>query len=184
MRTDSKCLRRMICIFIADGDVLRAVLPYTAQQFRRALIMPNTTSPILNERDVMNYRDQIALAAYGSGHPEFEPLMSIQITEHTTPETIRWALVAGASRGKNASAGVDGLCESEVADLLQPFKKQWQKRFPESPPPPNFASGETGPKSFFQSIRSGSAPYGIVFETHRRHRADYCRFPSRLLEGP
>jgi dihydroorotase len=103
-------------LHLRDGDVLRAVLPYTAQQFRRALIMPNTTSPILNERDVMNYRDQIALAAYGSGHPEFEPLMSIQITEHTTPETIRWALVAGAVAGKVYPRGMTTNSENGVLD--------------------------------------------------------------------
>ncbi len=84
-------------LHLRSGEMLRAVLPHTARQFKRAIIMPNTTPPVLNDVDVRAYRQEIVTAPNCSG---FEPLMTIQIIEATTPETIFQAKAAGAGAGK------------------------------------------------------------------------------------
>ena len=84
-------------LHLRSGEMLRAVLPHTARQFKRAIIMPNTTPPVLNDVDVRAYRQAIVTTPNCSG---FEPLMTIQIIEATTPETIIKAKAAGAIAGK------------------------------------------------------------------------------------
>jgi dihydroorotase len=84
-------------LHLRSGEMLRAVLPHTARQFKRAIIMPNTTPPILNDGDVRKYRQEIISAPGSLG---FKPLMTIQIIEATTPETIFKAKAAGAVAGK------------------------------------------------------------------------------------
>jgi dihydroorotase len=79
------------------GEMLRAVLPHTARQFKRAVIMPNITPPVLKDGDMRAYREEILTVANGSG---FEPLMTIQVIEETEPETIFNAKAAGAVAGK------------------------------------------------------------------------------------
>ncbi|MEQ8826609.1 MAG: dihydroorotase, partial [Parvibaculum sp.] len=57
-----------------DGDVMRAVVPYTARRFARAIVMPNLTPPITTTEMAAAYRDRI-LAAVPEG-VRFTPLMT------------------------------------------------------------------------------------------------------------
>lgn len=78
------------------GDMLRLVVPHTASQFSRALVMPNTTPPVRTADDVARYRREILDAA----GPEFTPLMTIKLLPETTPDTIRVAKGAGVVAAK------------------------------------------------------------------------------------
>jgi dihydroorotase len=85
-------------LHLRTGEMLRNVLPHTARHFKRATIMPNTVPPVLNADDLVRYHKEILAAALDE--PGFEPLMTIQILETTTPETVFKAHEAGAVAGK------------------------------------------------------------------------------------
>ena len=99
-------------VHLREGAVLRTVAKYTAEDFYRALVMPNLTRPIRTAEDVVRYKQEI-MAAVG---PErnFEPLMTFKIFPDTDPHTIK-ALAGCATAGKiypkglthNAHDGVD-----------------------------------------------------------------------------
>jgi dihydroorotase len=73
-------------VHLRDGAMLRAVLPYTARQFARGIIMPNLVPPVTMVADAMAYRARI-LAARPAGS-DFEPLMTCYLTDRTTPGEI------------------------------------------------------------------------------------------------
>jgi dihydroorotase len=76
-----------------DGDVMRAVVPYTARQFARAIVMPNLTPPITTTEMAAAYRDRI-LAAVPEG-ARFMPLMTCYLTDTTDVDD----LARGAGEG-------------------------------------------------------------------------------------
>jgi dihydroorotase len=73
-------------LHLRDGAALKAVLPHTARQFARAVIMPNLKPPVRLVADAAAYRDRI-LAAVPEGQ-QFEPLMTLYLTDNTSPEEI------------------------------------------------------------------------------------------------
>jgi dihydroorotase len=73
-------------LHLRDGAALKAVLPHTARQFARAIIMPNLKPPVRLVAEAAAYRDRI-LAAVPVGH-QFEPLMTLYLTDNTRPEEI------------------------------------------------------------------------------------------------
>jgi dihydroorotase len=73
-------------LHLRDGAALKAVLPHTARQFARAIIMPNLKPPVRSVADAAAYRDRI-LAAVPEGQ-QFEPLMTLYLTDNTSPEEI------------------------------------------------------------------------------------------------
>lgn len=73
-------------LHLRDGEALKAVLPHSARQFARAIVMPNLKPPIRTVADAAAYRDRI-LAAIPVGQT-FEPLMTLYLTDNTTPEEI------------------------------------------------------------------------------------------------
>lgn len=83
-------------VHVRQDEVLKRVLPATARDFGRAIIMPNTNPPICTESDLRVYRNEIMEVA----PPGFEPLMTIYLTQHTTPENILEAGRAGAVAAK------------------------------------------------------------------------------------
>ncbi len=95
------------------GEMLRTVAPHTAAQFARALVMPNTDPPILLAADALVYRDEIRQAT----GPDFEPLMTIQITDSTTPEVVREARDSGVVAGKVYPRGVTTNSHNGVTDF-------------------------------------------------------------------
>ncbi|MEO0826977.1 MAG: dihydroorotase [Cyanobacteria bacterium J06639_16] len=73
-------------LHVRDGAVLKAVLPHTVRQFARAIIMPNLKPPVRSVADAAAYRDRI-IAAIPTGK-RFEPLMTLYLTDNTTPQDI------------------------------------------------------------------------------------------------
>lgn len=70
-----------------DGAAMRDVVPHTARQFARAVVMPNLKPPVTTVAEALAYRDRI-LAALPEGGA-FEPLMTLYLTDATPPEEIR-----------------------------------------------------------------------------------------------
>lgn len=68
-------------LHLRDGDMLRAVLPYTSRDFARAIIMPNLVPPVVTAADARAYRDRIIAAIPGAD--DFTPLMTLYLTEDT-----------------------------------------------------------------------------------------------------
>src|SRR5580693_7890116 len=73
-------------IHLRDGAMLRAVLPFTAAQFARGIIMPNLVPPVTTVAAAAAYRERI-LAARPAGSA-FQPLMTCYLTDTTTPDEI------------------------------------------------------------------------------------------------
>lgn len=70
-----------------DGAAMRDVVPHTAKQFARAIVMPNLKPPVTTVAEALAYRDRI-LAALPEGS-DFQPLMTLYLTDATPPEEIR-----------------------------------------------------------------------------------------------
>ena len=73
-------------VHLRDGEVLNAVLGYTARQFARAIVMPNLATPITNISSAKTYRDRIN-AANTMGY-NFTPLMTCYLTDNSDPDEI------------------------------------------------------------------------------------------------
>ena len=81
-------------LHVRDGEALRAVLAHSARRFARAIIMPNLRPPIASTQSALAYRERIR-AALPRG-ARFEPLMTLYLTEETTPDQVRSASASGA----------------------------------------------------------------------------------------
>ena len=81
-------------LHLRDGDVLADVVPHSARQFARAIVMPNLRPPVTDTAQALAYRQRI-LAALPAG-VDFEPLMTLYLTESTTPQEIDRAADSGA----------------------------------------------------------------------------------------
>jgi len=73
-------------LHLRDGAAMASVLPYSARQFARAIIMPNLKPPVTTVALAAAYRDRI-LRALAPG-TRFEPLMTLYLTDNTTPAEI------------------------------------------------------------------------------------------------
>jgi dihydroorotase len=71
-------------VHLRDGDMLRLVAPFTAQQFGRAIVMPNLVPPVTTVAAASAYRDRIREAA----GPGFEPLMTCYLTDEADADEI------------------------------------------------------------------------------------------------
>ncbi|MEM9234901.1 MAG: dihydroorotase [Pseudomonadota bacterium] len=74
-------------LHLRDGNMLAAVVGYTARQFARAIVMPNLSPPVTNVAAAQAYRERI-LAALPEG-ADFTPLMTAYLTDDTDPDEIR-----------------------------------------------------------------------------------------------
>lgn len=103
-------------LHLRDGAALEAVLPFTAQRFARAIVMPNLTPPVTTTAAALAYRDRI-LAALPAG-ARFTPLMTLYLTDLTTPAEIDRAVGSGAVYGaKLYPAGATTHSEAGVTDV-------------------------------------------------------------------
>ncbi|MEM8725534.1 MAG: dihydroorotase [Pseudomonadota bacterium] len=86
--TDSLMIRRPDDwhLHFRDGDIMRGVVPYTARQFARAIVMPNLTPPVTNTALAAAYRERI-LAAVPEG-VNFIPLMTCYLTDTTDADDL------------------------------------------------------------------------------------------------
>jgi dihydroorotase len=71
-------------VHLRDGAMLRAVAPYTARQFARAIVMPNLVPPVTTVEAASAYRERIVAAA----GPGFTPLMTCYLTDDISPDEI------------------------------------------------------------------------------------------------
>jgi dihydroorotase len=76
-----------------DGDIMRGVVPYTARQFARAIVMPNLSPPVTSVEACAAYRDRI-LAAVPDGM-DFSPLMTAYLTDAATGEELARGFAEG-----------------------------------------------------------------------------------------
>ena len=106
-------------LHVRDGEALKAVLPFTAQQFGRAIIMPNLRPPITTAEQAVAYRQRI-LAAVPAG-ARFEPLMTLYLTDNTPPEEIRRAKAAGVVALKLYPAGATTNSDAGVTDIRRTY---------------------------------------------------------------
>ncbi|KAB0633317.1 dihydroorotase [Burkholderia stagnalis] len=105
-------------LHVRDGDMLAAVLPHTARQFGRAIIMPNLKPPVTTTAQAQAYRERI-LAAVPAG-VTFEPLMTLYLTDNTPPDEIRRARESGFVHGvKLYPAGATTNSDHGVTDLAK-----------------------------------------------------------------
>ncbi|MBJ7901008.1 MAG: dihydroorotase [Cyanobacteria bacterium RI_101] len=103
-------------LHLRDGAALKAVLPHTARQFARAVVMPNLKPPVRSVADAAAYRERI-LAALPAGS-QFEPLMTLYLTENTRPEEIVAAKASSFVKAvKYYPAGATTNSDLGVADL-------------------------------------------------------------------
>lgn len=80
-------------LHLRDGAMLAGVLPYTARQFARGIVMPNLSPPVVSVADVAAYRDRI-VAALPEGMA-FEPLMTCYLTDNSDPDEIERGTAEG-----------------------------------------------------------------------------------------
>jgi dihydroorotase len=80
-------------LHLRDGAQLEAVLPFTVERFARALVMPNLKPPMVDTAGLAEYRARI-LAAVPPG-ADFEPLMTLYLTDRTTRQEIARARASG-----------------------------------------------------------------------------------------
>lgn len=105
-------------LHLRDGDMLAAVLPHTARQFARAIVMPNLKPPVTTTAQAQAYRERI-LAALPAGMA-FEPLMTLYLTDNTAPDEIRRARDSGFVHGvKLYPAGATTNSDHGVSDLAK-----------------------------------------------------------------
>src|ERR1700756_4521240 len=107
-------------IHVRDGDALKTVVPHTAAQFARALVMPNHTPPVTTAAQAKLYRERI-LAAVPQG-VAFEPLMTLYLTDNLPPDEIRRAKDAGVVAVKLSPAGATTNSDAGVTDIRKTYR--------------------------------------------------------------
>lgn len=111
-------------LHLRDGAMLRAVLPWTAAHFARAIIMPNLVPPVVTGADAAAYRTRI-MQALPEG-ADFTPLMTLYLTEETDADDVAAAHADGliaavklypAGATTNSASGVSDF--TRVQDVLE-----------------------------------------------------------------
>lgn len=107
-------------LHVRDGAALAAVVPDTARQFARAIIMPNLKPPVTTTALALAYRNRIR-AAVPAG-VAFEPLMTLYLTDATPPDEIARAKAAGVVALKLYPAGATTNSDAGVTDLRKTYR--------------------------------------------------------------
>jgi len=110
-----------------DNEMLAETVPATARCFARAIVMPNLVPPVTNASLAIAYKERI-LAARPKGS-QFEPLMTLYLTNQTTPADITEAKAAGVTACKLYPAGATTNSDAAVKGInaLYPVFEQMQK---------------------------------------------------------
>ena len=106
-------------LHVRDGEVLHNVVPHTAAQFARAIIMPNLRPPVTTAAQALAYRERI-LAAVPAG-VDFEPLMTLYLTDNLPAEEIERARAAGVVAVKLYPAGATTNSDAGVTDVRKVY---------------------------------------------------------------
>ena len=102
-------------LHVRDGEALHTVVPHTAAQFGRAIIMPNLRPPVTTAEQALAYKQRI-LAAVPAG-VAFEPLMTLYLTDKLPPDEIARAQAAGVVAAKLYPAGATTNSDAGATDL-------------------------------------------------------------------
>lgn len=109
-------------LHLRDGGQLQAVLPDSARRFARAIIMPNLASPIVTVDMAAAYRARILMALPAALRGQFEPLMTLYLTDNTQPAEIRRAKQSGFVHAvKLYPAGATTHSDAGVTDIAKCF---------------------------------------------------------------
>lgn len=109
-------------VHLRDDEMLKAVVGYTAQRFRYAMVMPNLMPPIANTADAASYRERI-LAAAPESSPDFRPVMALYCSPLVDPADLRSGITDGvvaavkyypAGATTNSDAGGTSLSDFEA----------------------------------------------------------------------
>src|SRR6202020_2167122 len=115
-------------LHVRDGEMLKAVLPYTAKNFARAILMPNLIPPVRTMAECIAYRERV-MAAVPPG-AKFKPLMTCYLTDDTDPDDVERGFREGVFTGvklypanatTNSAAGVTDL--KHVTRVLERMEK-------------------------------------------------------------
>jgi dihydroorotase len=108
-------------LHLRDGATLASVLPHSARQFGRAIVMPNLKPPVTTTAAAIAYRERI-IAALPQGL-QFEPLMTLYLTNNTPPDEIARAMDSGIIHAvKLYPAGATTNSDAGVTDLANCYK--------------------------------------------------------------
>jgi dihydroorotase len=100
-------------LHVRDGAMLKAVMPFTARHFGRAILMPNLIPPVATTKDALAYRERV-MAALPKGST-FKPLLTCYLTDDTDPSDVERGFKDGVFTGvklypanatTNSAAGV------------------------------------------------------------------------------
>jgi len=106
-------------LHLRDGAAMAAVLPWTARQFARAIVMPNLRPPVTTAAQAVAYRERL-VAALPPGS-DFQPLMTLYLTDNLPPDEIRRAKAAGVVAVKLYPAGATTNSDAGVTDLRKTY---------------------------------------------------------------
>ncbi|OQW88155.1 MAG: dihydroorotase [Rhodoferax ferrireducens] len=106
-------------LHVRDGEALTTVVPHTAAQFARAIIMPNLRPPVTTAAQALAYRERI-LAAVPAGF-QFEPLMTLYLTDNLPADEIARAKDAGVVAVKLYPAGATTNSDAGVTDIRKTY---------------------------------------------------------------
>ena len=102
-------------LHLRDGDILNSVAPFTAKQFQRAIVMPNLNPAVKTVKQAVDYLDRILAAVVGS---DFEPLMTLYLTDNTSADEIKAAHKSCFIKGvKLYPAGATTNSDEGVTDI-------------------------------------------------------------------
>ena len=107
-------------LHVRDGAALNTVVPHTAAQFGRAIIMPNLKPPVTTAEQALAYKARIQ-AAVPAG-VEFEPLMTLYLTDNLPADEIARAKDAGVVAAKLYPAGATTNSDAGVTDIRKTYK--------------------------------------------------------------
>jgi dihydroorotase len=111
-------------LHVRDGAALSTVVPHTAAQFGRAIIMPNLKPPVTTAEQALAYkaRIQAAVPKREDGGLQFEPLMTLYLTDNLPADEIARAKDAGVVAAKLYPAGATTNSDAGVTDLRKTYK--------------------------------------------------------------
>ena len=102
-------------LHLRDGAAMSAVLPATARQFARAIVMPNLKPPVVTAAQAVEYRGRIVNALPAGS--DFKPLMTLYLTDKLAPAEIVRAKAAGVVAVKLYPAGATTNSDAGVTDM-------------------------------------------------------------------
>ena len=107
-------------LHVRDGAPLSTVVPHTAAQFGRAIIMPNLKPPVTTVAQALAYRERI-LAAVPAG-VSFQPLMTLYLTDNLPAAELQHAREAGVVALKLYPAGATTNSDAGVTDIRKTYR--------------------------------------------------------------